>query len=151
MSLPGTRIRKRFLDSPRAGLRSLEKRWASRAILDLGQTLHVSAQDRPLENKVGKLAFADDLYQSSRFQFLHMMGKRRCAHVVDLVQLGAGRRLAARADFFQYLQTSRLSQSAGDPRKLPVCQSSDFHHEIVSKVRWVRFECPEWRCRLARL
>src|SRR6476646_2049111 len=80
-----------------------------------------------------------------------MMGECRGAHAMDLMQPGAGRRVLSRADLFEDLQTSWLSEGSRNPRKLPVCESGDCHHEDVLKVRWVRFECPHRRCRLARL
>ena len=101
------------------------------AVLYLCEPLDVGAQDRPLKNKVGELAVTDDPDQSSRLQLLHMMRQGGGAHAMDLMQPGAGRRVLARADLFEDLQTSRLSQGARDPRELPVCQSGNFHHEWV--------------------
>jgi len=93
------------------------------------------AQDAAAEAHVHELAFADDLHQPGRFQLLDVMGERRGAHGVGLLQLTAWDRAVAGANLFENLIAAGLGQSAGDPRKLPIRQSTGFgrsHHVRAS-------------------
>ena len=106
-------------------------------MLDLSEPVHVGPENVSLQDKVGELAFTDNLDQAGRFQLLYMMGDSCRAYRVRFVQLGAGCRPSAGSDLFQDLIPPRLGQGAGNPCKLPVGQSFDFtgchlfFHEFV--------------------
>src|SRR5258708_28704102 len=110
--------------------------------LDLREPIQVGAQDVALHNEIGESALALDLYQASSLQLLYVMGKCRGADAVVFLQIRAGSGIATCADFLQDLIASRLSQSAGDPRKLPIGKPGAVGVCHSSQGSLIGFECP---------
>src|SRR5258708_13437994 len=110
--------------------------------LDLRELFQVGAKDVALQDEIGELALADDLDQTGCFQLFYVMGECRGAYTVEFVQLSARRSSAARADFFEDLDASRLSQSAGDPRKLAIGKPGAVGVCHSSQGSLIGFECP---------
>ncbi len=96
-----------------------------------------------LEDEVHELALAHDMDQASRLQFLDVMRECRGADVVGFVQDAAGTRVDGGPDLLEDLIASRFGQGAGDPRELPVRQSTVFGGCHRCKVNPIGFGCPE--------
>ena len=103
-------------------MRVMEVKWGDNSASDFREPIQVRAQDVALEDQVGALALADDLDQAGRLQLLDVMGDRRRAHAVRLVQDAAGHRARVGPDLHKEPITARFGQCTGDPRKLLVAQ-----------------------------
>jgi len=96
------------------------KRKRFRRDLDFREATYVGAQDIPLKDKIGELAFTDDLNQASGFELFKMVGEGRGADRVKLVQFCAGRWTRTGAKLLENLNTTWLSENARDASKLTV-------------------------------
>lgn len=110
--------------------------------LNFRESVQVGAQYVALEDEVHELAFANDMDQAGRLQLFDVMREGRGAYVVGLVQDAAGTRVVGGPDLLEDLIASRFGQGAGDPRNLPVRQSSIFGGCHDSKVNPIGFGCP---------
>lgn len=93
-----------------------------RGLSNIREPVEIGGEHIALEDEVYKFAFPNDLDQTGRFKLFNVMRQGRGAHIMSFVQDAAGRRLGTGADLLEDLITARLGQSAGNLRKLPVCQ-----------------------------
>jgi hypothetical protein len=105
--------------------------------------IQVGAKDVSLEDEFGELAFANDFYQTGRLQFFHVVGESGGTDAMVLLQVGAGHRIGASADFLDYLVTSRFGQGTGYTRELLIGEATVFVASHLFKVRPTRFWCLE--------
>src|SRR5260370_2104821 len=99
---------------------------ASRPRRDAGlyfrEPVEIGAQDGALEDEAGELAFAQDLDQAGGFELLDVMGERRGADAVALVQHAARRRGVVRADLLEDPNATRLGERPRNARQLALGQ-----------------------------
>jgi hypothetical protein len=74
---------------------------------------------------MGEFPFTNNLDQAGRLQLFNVMGEGRGAYTVNLMQFGAGRRVAACPDLLENLVSSWFSQGPGYTRKLPVRKAAN--------------------------
>ena len=93
---------------------------------DFRQTIEIRAQNAAVEKEVGEFSLADDFDQARGLEFLEVVGQRRGAHLVLLVQRAARGWPGAGADLLEHLEAPRLGERAGDARELPLGKARGF-------------------------
>src|SRR5258705_13032342 len=93
---------------------------------DFRQTIEIRAQHAAVEKEIGEFSLADDFDQARGLEFLEVVGQRRGAHLVLLVQRAARGRPGAGADLLEHLEAPRLGERAGDARELPLGKTRGF-------------------------
>jgi hypothetical protein len=93
---------------------------------DFRQTIEIRAQHAAVEKEIGEFSLADDFDQARGLEFLEVVGQRRGAHLVLLVQRAARGRPGAGTDLLEHLEAPRLGERAGDARELPLGKARGF-------------------------
>src|SRR5260221_6694251 len=93
---------------------------------DFRQTIEIRAQHAAVEKEIGEFSLADDFDQARGLEFLEVVGQRRGAHLVLLVQRAARGRPGAGTDLLEHLEAPRLGERAGDARELSLGKARSF-------------------------
>src|SRR5260370_18188412 len=93
---------------------------------DFRQTIEIRAQHAAVEKEIGEFFLADDFDQARGLEFLEVVGQRRGAHLVLLVQRAARGRPGAGTELPQHLEAPRLGERAGDARELSLGKARSF-------------------------
>ena len=93
---------------------------------DFRQPIEIRAQHAAVEKEIGEFSLTDNFDQARGLEFLEVVGQRRGAHLVLLVQRAARGRPGAGADLLEHLEAPRLGERAGDARELPLGKARGF-------------------------